>query len=147
MIDLLLENPLLLLFVVLGVGYRVGRITVGGFSLGISAVLFVGLAFGPRSRDAVARCDLPARADPVPIHSGAVGQPRVHCVVSTSTGPSPSLWSGIRLVDLDLGPIPEDDGPKPVPFRLVEPAGGIWPTALASIGSIEGITGSLMTPT
>ena len=44
MIDLLVENPLLLLFVTLGIGYLVGRINIGGFSLGISAVLFVGLA-------------------------------------------------------------------------------------------------------
>ena len=46
MIELLLENPLLLLFLVLGGGYLVGRISIGGFSLGISAVLFVGLGFG-----------------------------------------------------------------------------------------------------
>jgi putative transport protein len=46
MIELLLENPLLLLFVVLGGGYIVGRIRIGGFSLGISAVLFVGLGIG-----------------------------------------------------------------------------------------------------
>ncbi|HEX6146558.1 MAG TPA: TrkA C-terminal domain-containing protein [Acidimicrobiia bacterium] len=46
MTELLLENPLLLLFVVLGGGYIVGRIRIGGFSLGISAVLFVGLGIG-----------------------------------------------------------------------------------------------------
>jgi putative transport protein len=46
MIELLLENPLLLLFLVLGGGYLVGRVSIGGFSLGISAVLFVGLGFG-----------------------------------------------------------------------------------------------------
>ena len=46
MIELLLENPLLLLFLVLGGGYLVGRISIGGFSLGISAVLFVGLGLG-----------------------------------------------------------------------------------------------------
>ncbi|HEX9643002.1 MAG TPA: aspartate:alanine exchanger family transporter [Acidimicrobiia bacterium] len=51
MIDLLLENPLLLLFLVLGIGYLVGRVTIGGFSLGISAVLFVGLVFGALHRD------------------------------------------------------------------------------------------------
>lgn len=50
-VDLLIENPLLLLFVVLGFGYLIGRITVGGFSLGISAVLFVGLAFGAMHPD------------------------------------------------------------------------------------------------
>jgi putative transport protein len=50
-IDLLLENPLLLLFLVLGIGYLVGRVTIAGFSLGISAVLFVGLVFGALHRD------------------------------------------------------------------------------------------------
>ena len=49
--DLLLENPLLLLFLVLGIGYLLGRISIGGFSLGISAVLFVGLAFGALDPD------------------------------------------------------------------------------------------------
>lgn len=46
MIDLLIKNPLLLLFVVSAIGYLVGRIRIGGVSLGVSAVLFVGLFFG-----------------------------------------------------------------------------------------------------
>lgn len=46
MIDLLLNNPLLLLFIVAGLGYLLGRIKVRGVSLGVSAVLFVGLFFG-----------------------------------------------------------------------------------------------------
>jgi putative transport protein len=45
-IQLLIQNPLLLLFVVSAIGYVLGRIQVGGISLGIAAVLFVGLAFG-----------------------------------------------------------------------------------------------------
>jgi len=40
------ENQLLLLFTVIGLGYLVGQIRVFGFSLGVSAVLFVGIAFG-----------------------------------------------------------------------------------------------------
>jgi putative transport protein len=40
------ENQLLLLFTVIGLGYLVGQIKVFGFSLGVSAVLFVGIAFG-----------------------------------------------------------------------------------------------------
>ncbi len=44
--DLLLQNSLLLLFVVAGLGYLLGRIKVRGVSLGVSAVLFVGLFFG-----------------------------------------------------------------------------------------------------
>jgi putative transport protein len=45
-IKLLSENPLLLLFVVAGVGYAVGQIPFRGVKLGIAAVLFSGLAFG-----------------------------------------------------------------------------------------------------
>ncbi len=43
---LLRENPLLLLFVVAGVGFLLGKVRVAGVSLGIAAVLFAGLAFG-----------------------------------------------------------------------------------------------------
>jgi putative transport protein len=46
MIQVLLDNPLLLLFVVAALGYALGRITIGGSSLGVAAVLFVGLGFG-----------------------------------------------------------------------------------------------------
>jgi len=53
MIDVLVENPVLLLFVTLGIGYLVGRINIGGFSLGISAVLFVGLAIGALDTDLI----------------------------------------------------------------------------------------------
>lgn len=45
-IDLLAENQLLLLFTVIGIGYLLGNIKIAGFSLGITAVLFVGMAFG-----------------------------------------------------------------------------------------------------
>jgi putative transport protein len=46
MIAILRDNPLLLLFLVAAVGYPLGRVKLGGSSLGIAAVLFVGLAFG-----------------------------------------------------------------------------------------------------
>src|SRR5687768_15538569 len=46
MIQLLLENPLLLLFVVAAIGYPLGQIKIRGSSLGVAAVLFVGLAIG-----------------------------------------------------------------------------------------------------
>ena len=46
MIQLLVENPLLLLFVVAGIGYPLGRFRIFGVRLGIGAVLFVGLAVG-----------------------------------------------------------------------------------------------------
>jgi putative transport protein len=46
LVDLLVEHPLLLLFVVSTVGYYIGEIRFRGTGLGIAAVLFVGLAFG-----------------------------------------------------------------------------------------------------
>jgi putative transport protein len=45
-IQFLIENPLLLLFIVAGIGYPLGRIKIGGVRLGVAFVLFVGLAFG-----------------------------------------------------------------------------------------------------
>lgn len=45
-VQLLADNPLLLLFAVAGLGYLAGRLRVRGFSPGVAAVLFVGLAFG-----------------------------------------------------------------------------------------------------
>src|SRR5512140_1856396 len=46
MIDLLLGNPLLLLFTVLVIGFPLGRIKLGGISMGVASVLFAGLAVG-----------------------------------------------------------------------------------------------------
>jgi len=46
MLDLLMENPLLLLFVVAAIGYPLGHIRIRGSSLGVAAVLFVGLGIG-----------------------------------------------------------------------------------------------------
>jgi putative transport protein len=46
MIELLIDEPLLLLFIVSGVGYALGRVKVKGVRLGVAAVLFVGLAVG-----------------------------------------------------------------------------------------------------
>src|SRR6266513_1029933 len=40
------SQPILAVFLAIGVGYLVGQITIGGFSLGVGAVLFVGLAIG-----------------------------------------------------------------------------------------------------
>jgi len=44
--QLLLSSPYLLLFTVIGAGYVLGRINLGGLHLNVAAVLFVGLAFG-----------------------------------------------------------------------------------------------------
>jgi len=46
MIAILIENPLLLLFIVAAIGYGVGNIKFGRSKLGVAAVLFVGLLFG-----------------------------------------------------------------------------------------------------
>lgn len=46
MIETFQQNPLLLLFSVMALGYGVGEIKIRGFKLGVAAVLFVGLAFG-----------------------------------------------------------------------------------------------------
>lgn len=46
MLELLVAQPLLLLFLVLAVGYGAGRISLLGVPLGIAAVLFAGLAAG-----------------------------------------------------------------------------------------------------
>jgi putative transport protein len=46
MTKILVENPLLLLFLVAGIGYPLGRLRIRGSSFGVAAVLFVGLAFG-----------------------------------------------------------------------------------------------------
>src|SRR5258707_7606260 len=44
--DIIGSQPILALFVAIGVGYLVGQINIFGFSLGVGAVLFVGLAIG-----------------------------------------------------------------------------------------------------
>src|SRR6201994_1427116 len=44
--DLIGSQPILALFLAIGVGYLVGAINIFGFSLGVGAVLFVGLAIG-----------------------------------------------------------------------------------------------------
>jgi len=40
------QNSMLALFAAIGIGYAVGQISFGGFSLGVGAVLFAGLALG-----------------------------------------------------------------------------------------------------
>jgi len=44
--ELLSTSPVVLLFAVVGLGYFLGNVRIGGFRLGIAAVLFVGLVFG-----------------------------------------------------------------------------------------------------
>src|SRR5579864_4521814 len=40
------SQPILTIFLAIGLGYLVGQIRIGTFSLGVGAVLFVGLAIG-----------------------------------------------------------------------------------------------------
>src|SRR6187397_3654445 len=44
--ELRASQPILSLFLAVALGYAVGQINIAGFSLGIGAVLFVGLAIG-----------------------------------------------------------------------------------------------------
>ena len=44
--DIIGTQPILAIFLAIGIGYLVGQINIGGFSLGVGAVLFVGLAIG-----------------------------------------------------------------------------------------------------
>lgn len=46
MAELLADNPILIFFIVVAIGYPLGRVRVGGFRLGIASVLFSGLAIG-----------------------------------------------------------------------------------------------------
>jgi putative transport protein len=40
------QSPMLALFAAIGLGYALGQLSIGGFSLGVGAVLFAGLALG-----------------------------------------------------------------------------------------------------
>ena len=44
--DIIGTQPILTTFLAIGLGYLVGQISIGSFSLGVGAVLFVGLALG-----------------------------------------------------------------------------------------------------
>jgi len=44
--EIIASQPILTAFLAIGLGYLVGQISIGGFSLGVGAVLFVGLAIG-----------------------------------------------------------------------------------------------------
>src|ERR1044072_907604 len=44
--DIIGSQPILTAFLAIGAGYLVGQISIGGFSLGVGAVLFVGIAIG-----------------------------------------------------------------------------------------------------
>ena len=46
MVKILADNPVLLLFLVVAVGFVLGQIKIAGFSFGIAAVLFAGIGAG-----------------------------------------------------------------------------------------------------
>ena len=46
LLTFLSAQPLILFFLVAALGYLLGQLKIGGSTLGIAAVLFVGLAFG-----------------------------------------------------------------------------------------------------
>jgi putative transport protein len=51
--DIVGTQPILAVFLAIGLGYLVGQVNIGGFSLGVGAVLFVGLligAFAPKAQ-------------------------------------------------------------------------------------------------
>ncbi len=48
-IDILVQTPILTLFIVIGLGYLVGEIPILGFRFGVAGVLFVGLGVGALS--------------------------------------------------------------------------------------------------
>lgn len=49
--ELMVQNPLLLLFTVASIGYLIGNIRIKGISLGVAAVLFTGLVMGAINPD------------------------------------------------------------------------------------------------
>ena len=51
LLEVLKSNPLLLLFIIAGIGYPLGRINVFSFRFGVTAVMFVGLAIGALDPD------------------------------------------------------------------------------------------------
>jgi len=48
-VDLLVQTPILTLFLVIGLGFLVGEVPIFGFRFGVAAVLFVGLGIGALS--------------------------------------------------------------------------------------------------
>ena len=49
-------QPILSVFLAIGLGYVVGQINIAGFSLGVGGVLFVGLAIGEPGARAKVKC-------------------------------------------------------------------------------------------
>ena len=77
MMQILIENPLMLLLMVAAIGYPLGRIKVYGITLGVGAVLFVGLALGALHPDMKA-----------PAIAYIMGQALFVYTVGLSAGPS-----------------------------------------------------------
>ena len=83
------RQPILALFLAIGLGYAVGQINILGFSLGIGAVLFVGLVHRRhRAQGADRRADRPDRAGHVPLRDRHPLRP---AVLRGADGPGPHL--------------------------------------------------------
>ena len=65
--ELIGTQPILALFLAIGLGYAVGQISILGFSLGIGAVLFVGLFLGAIAPSEHRWADRADRLDHVPL--------------------------------------------------------------------------------
>jgi hypothetical protein len=67
-------SPILTLFVVIGLGFLLGQVSVFGFRFGIAGVLFVGLAVGSLS-PLVTVPDRPTSASSSSVHDGGTSEP------------------------------------------------------------------------
>jgi putative transport protein len=98
--DLLAHSPLLRLFAVIGIGYLVGRWKIAGVSLGVAAVLFVGLMFGAWDSQAF---ELPAILSTVGLTVfvytlGLASGPAVFGALSNREGLKMSLVTAISIL-------------------------------------------------
>ena len=61
-IDILREYPTIALFLTVGVGFLLGRVRIGSFSLGsVTAVLLVGIVVGQADIPMIITCPNPAK--------------------------------------------------------------------------------------
>ena len=67
-VSMLTQNPILTLFVVIGLGYVLGKTRLFGFRFGVATVLFIGLAVGSLALDFRPGNDSHAGADHLYLH-------------------------------------------------------------------------------
>src|SRR5260370_20433423 len=79
--DIIGSHPILTAFLAIGLGYLVGQINIFGFSLGVGAVLFVGLAIGafaPKAQIFVAVNTMAFEIDEEPVFARVIGEPSLN---------------------------------------------------------------------